>query len=239
MPRGPDAKDRTWFGTEAIPTLARAVAELSWLLTRGYALPSALDLVGDRYQLRRRQRAAVGRAAASDASLDGRRQARVDAAAWRARRLLIDGFNVLITTEVGLEGGPVVVGRDGASRDLAGVHGTYRSIRSTRRALGLLLSAAARHEVASCHWFFDRGVSNSGRMAERVRAMMDEAGMDGTAEVVTSPDRILKRRTGIVCTSDGPLLDRVPAWTDLPRHALEGTAIWRVDLRGTHDAGGL
>lgn len=149
--------------------------------------------------------------------------------------MLIDGFNVLITTEVGLEGGPVVTGRDGASRDLAGVHGTYRSIASTRRAIGLLLAAARQHGVDSCHWFFDRGVSNSGRMAERVRSMMHEVGMAGEADVATSPDRIVKRRTGIVCTSDGPILDRVDAWTDLPRVALEGTPVWRVDLGDGRD----
>jgi len=230
MPRGPGARDESWFGERAIPTLAQAVEELGWLLSRGYAMPSALALVGDRHQLTRRQRTAVWRASASDESLVLRRRSFVPASAWSGRELLIDGFNALITTEVGLEGGPVLVGCDGASRDLAGVHGTYRAIASTRRAIEMLLAAAASHDARACHWLFDRGVSNSGRMAERVRDMMRDARMEGDAAVVTSADPLLKRRPGIVCTSDGPILDRVSAWTDLPRYALDDTAVWRIDL---------
>lgn len=230
MPRGPEARDRTWFGEAAAPTLARAVAELSWLLTRGYALPSALELVGDRYQLRRRQRAAVRRAAAADDKVGRRRETRVPPDAWNGRVLLIDGFNALITTEVALEGGPVFVGRDGATRDLAGIHGTYRATSSTPRAITLLLGAARARGVRSCHWYFDRQVSNSGRTAERVRVAMDGDGMEGDALVVASPDGLLMRRAGIVCTSDAPVLDRVEAWTDLPAHALDGIPTWRIDL---------
>ncbi len=232
MPRGPDARDARWFGEGAVPTLSRAVGELSWLLSRGYALPSSLALVGDRHQLRRRQRAAVWRAAASDDSVATRRRAHVPASGWSGRELLIDGFNALITIEVGLEGGPVLVGRDGASRDVAGVHGTYRAIPSTERAIRLALDAGGRHGASACHWFFDRNVSNSGRTADRVRALMREVGLGGEVAVVDSADPLLKRRQGIVCSSDGPVLDRVAAWTDMPGEALGDVAYWRIELGG-------
>src|SRR4051794_2900931 len=57
--RGPGPQDRDWFGGDARPALKAAVSDLSWLLSRGYAGPSALKLVGDRYRLVERQRAAV------------------------------------------------------------------------------------------------------------------------------------------------------------------------------------
>src|SRR5690349_15149262 len=61
--RGPGPKDPIWFGGDARDALRAAVADLSWLLSRGYTVPSALNLVGDRYQLVERQRLAVIRSA--------------------------------------------------------------------------------------------------------------------------------------------------------------------------------
>src|SRR4051794_12700876 len=56
--RGPGPQDPEWFSSEARPDLAQATADLSWLLSRGYAEPSSLKLVGDRYRLVERQRVA-------------------------------------------------------------------------------------------------------------------------------------------------------------------------------------
>ena len=64
--RGPDPRDAEAFGAAAWPALREAVHELSWLLGRGYAIVSALKLVGDRWSLTERQRMAVRRAACSD-----------------------------------------------------------------------------------------------------------------------------------------------------------------------------
>ena len=94
--RGPGPKDPDWFGADARPILATAVADLSWLLTRGYADPSALKLVGDRYQLVERQRTAVLRSSCSDAALIDRHARRVEPEALRGRTLRIDGFNVSV-----------------------------------------------------------------------------------------------------------------------------------------------
>ena len=46
------------FAPERIDALRTAVSELSWLLGRGYQSKSALKLVGDRHNLRERQRLA-------------------------------------------------------------------------------------------------------------------------------------------------------------------------------------
>ncbi len=64
--RGPDPRDGDLFGPSYWPALREAVADLSWLLGRGYAPVSALKLVGDRWSLTERQRQAVRRAAFSD-----------------------------------------------------------------------------------------------------------------------------------------------------------------------------
>ena len=57
--RGPHPEDAKLFAPAAWPALREATAELCWLLSRHYAAPSALKLVGDRHQLSARQRAAL------------------------------------------------------------------------------------------------------------------------------------------------------------------------------------
>ena len=65
MARGPHPRDERDLGQAAVPALREAVADLGWLLGRGYAAVAALKLVGDRLQLSRRQRQAVLRSSAS------------------------------------------------------------------------------------------------------------------------------------------------------------------------------
>src|SRR5262249_43058029 len=78
MPRGADPEDAELFAPRWIPVLRTATAELSWLLSRGYAETSALALVGNRHALRRRQRDAVRRCACADAAREARLARRVD-----------------------------------------------------------------------------------------------------------------------------------------------------------------
>src|SRR5262245_31343407 len=66
--RTPHPEDARLFAPDTWPALRSAVAELSWLLTRGYAEPSALKLVGDRYNLCVRQRIAVMRCSCTDSA---------------------------------------------------------------------------------------------------------------------------------------------------------------------------
>jgi len=126
--RGPHPNDRALFAPENLPALRSATGDLSWLLERGYVIQSALKLTGDRYALTARQRAAVSRCACPhERALERARRMQPSAALANAE-LVIDGFNVLTTLEVALSGGVVMVGRDAVMRDIAGVHGSYRSV---------------------------------------------------------------------------------------------------------------
>src|SRR4051812_15710646 len=100
--RGPGPQDLAWFSPDARPQLVAAVADLSWLLSRGYAEASSLKLVGDRYRLVERQRIAVLRSSCSDEALASRRGRRVDVEAMRGQPLRLDGFNLILTLESAL-----------------------------------------------------------------------------------------------------------------------------------------
>jgi hypothetical protein len=211
--RGPGPKDPDWFSPEARPDLAAAVGDLSWLLSRGYAEPSSLKLVGDRYRLVERQRVAVLRSACSDESLACRHANRLSA--LRGRPLRIDGFNLILTLESALGGGVVLGGRDGCFRDLASVHGTYRRVEETQPALELAARWLAEWGAGSCTWFLDAPVSNSGRLAAMIRAMGWEA------EVVPDPDKLLAVPGGPIATADAGILDRCGPWVNLARLLVE------------------
>jgi hypothetical protein len=211
--RGPGPQDSGWFHADARPNLVSAVADLSWLLSRGYAETSSLKLVGDRYRLVERQRVAVLRSSCSDKALAIRRSRRVEHESLDGRSLRIDGFNLLLTLESAFGGGVVLGGRDGCYRDLASVHGTYRRVEET----GLALDLAARWLVAwgagPCEWLLDAPVSNSGRLAALIRAVHP----GWSAVVVPDPDAILIQSGALVVSADSAVLDRCGEWVNLAR----------------------
>jgi hypothetical protein len=227
--RGPGPQDPTWFSVEVRPGLRAAVADLSWLLSRDYAVPSALKLVGDRYRLVERQRVAVLRSACSDAALAARRSRERDPHTLLGQPLRIDGFNLILTLESALGRGVVLVGRDGCYRDLASVHGTYRKVEETRPALELAARLLAAWDVGPCTWLFDAPVSNSGRLAAMVRTI----GPGWSAEVVADPDALLATPGAVAATADAGVLDRCGEWTNLARALVEAgvPGAFVVDLR--------
>jgi hypothetical protein len=219
--RGPDPRDGKAFGPSTVPALRGAVADLSWLLGRGYAIVSAVKLVGDRWSLTERQRLAVRRAACSDNALAGRLERRTAAADLDGRILLIDGFNVVTTVEAALGGGVILGCRDGTFRDIAGVHGTYRKVAETMPAVELIGARLWELAVSQARWLFDRPVSNSGRIQALLLAAAKSSGWAWTVELVDDPDPVLRNSVEVVATADSAILDHCKRWFNLARDVIE------------------
>jgi hypothetical protein len=219
--RGPDPRDEVAFGPSAWPALHGTVVDLSWLLSHGYAPVSALKLVGDRWSLTERQRKAVSRSACSDERRERRIASQVPANSIAGREILIDGFNVLTTIEAALGGAVVLMCRDTACRDIAGMHGSYRKVAETLPALDKLATVLASLGIGRCRWLFDRPVSNSGRIRGVVLEAAKERGADWSVELVDDPDPILARSAEIVVTADSAILDGGPLWLNLARVVIE------------------
>lgn len=232
--RGPHPSDAELFGERALPALRSATADLSWLLGRVYATTSSTALVGDRHALAKRQRGAVARCAASDASVRARREKEVAPEALRGTELWIDGYNVLTTVEAALAGGVVLRARDGCLRDVASVHGSWRRVEETEPALRAIGAEMAREGVARAHWLLDRPISNSGRLRA---LLLDVAAREEHAwevSLVTNPDPVLAACEAIVVTSDSVVLDACRAWTNLAARVVATgvPSAWRIDLSG-------
>src|SRR5262245_17557952 len=231
--RGAHPEDQRLFDAALLPTLRRSVADLSWLLSRGYAAAASLKLVGDHFALKERQRLSIARAACSDRQRESRERARLPIESVNGQDLLIDGFNIIVTTEAALSGGVLIRCRDGCVRDMSSVHGSYRSVAETEEAIRLISETLLGAEPASAVWLLDRPVSNSGRLAQRIREMAAERNWPWSVEVVMNPDKVLRSSGQIVVTSDSYILDGVNGWINLGEILITQrlSEAWVVDLR--------
>ncbi len=234
--RGPNPDDSRLFAPELLPVLREAAADLNWLLNRGYPGTAAQTLVGDRYQLAARQRTAIARCACSDLQLKQRTGTQVRCDALAGRPLELDGYNVLTTVEAALAGGVILAARDGAVRDMASMHGSFRRVEETRPALELIGRMTAALGVSGCRWYLDRPVSNSGRLKTVMEDTARQHGWNWAVELVANPDALLIASQQIIATADSAVLDRCRAWHNLARETIArfvpGARI--VDLRSEH-----
>lgn len=230
--RGAHPEDPKLFGEAQLPALRAAVHDLSWLLTREYPQRAALKLVGDRYRLTERQRIAVSRAACADPETVRRAAARVPLEGLCGRDLAVDGFNLIISLEAALSGAVLLRCRDGCTRDIASIHGSYRSVEETEPAIRLIGEFLQPLELASVHWLLDSPISNSGRLAARLREISGERGWNWTVETLFNPDQALVAGTAVVASSDSVVLNGAKRWVDLlsPLIVHRLPAAWWVDL---------
>jgi hypothetical protein len=219
--RGPHPEDAKLFAPAAWPQLRHATEDLCWLLSRDYAMPSALKLVGDRYQLAVRQRAAVERCACAETSRAQREARQVGADRLTGQALWLDGYNVLTTIEVALGGGVILSACDRTYRDIASMHGTYRKVAETLPALELLGRMASIYGAATWIWYLDRPVSNSGRLKKIMADLAAERSWPWQVELVQNPDAVLAATAEIVVTADSVVLDRCQQWFNLTREVID------------------
>lgn len=260
--RGPHPDDGRLFDPSQHTRLRRAVAEFSWLLSRGYARDSGLKLVGDRHCLTARQRMAVQRSSCSDESLEVRSAKRLAPTCVSNQRLGVDGYNLLITVECALSSALILIGRDGCCRDIAGIHGTYRKVDETRPAVELIVDYLADLTPQRVDFYIDRPVSNSGRLKALIADVLEARANAGpkeakdrfmlgdqggspalgstlwNIELVSSPDAILVDYPGLVASGDSVILDGCNEWVNLAGDLLETrlSKVWKVDLRSTDTA---
>jgi hypothetical protein len=230
--RGAHPADAELFAADELAKLRQAVVDLCWLLSRGYNMTSSLKLVGDRYGLRERQRLAVSRSACSDQDRQRRKDHCIPVDQIRDQPVTVDGFNLIITVEAALSGGPLLIGVDDCIRDLSSVHGSYRSVEETDRAITMIGDALVKLSPSSVHWLLDRPVSNSGRLAAKLKDLASRSNWPWVVEVVFNPDAAIISSPAIAITSDSPILDRVSRWSNLKSHLLAHLpAAWTLDLR--------
>lgn len=224
---------------------AAAVADYSFLRDRGYPSRPAVDLVGDRYRLPRRQRTILYRGVCSIAEAEDRLPRIASRQEVGGAHLILDGYNVLLILYHYLVGYPVFLCRDGLVRDAGLSHG--RSARKDRLAdvagrLFSVLLGSKNHVPARVTVVLDEAVSHSKDHAGIVRQTWSSALERAAIEVpedTPHPSELLvilspradatlvdagpgKGCVGYLATSDSQVIERssLPI-VDLPRWTLE------------------
>lgn len=214
--RGKEGRDDLLFGTEKMRTrIIEACTDMHYLLSRGFAEKSSVQLVGNRYRLNARQQQVLQGMSASQEQINLRIKTNVDALSLKGETIIIDGFNLLIILESALSGAYVFKGLDGCFRDIAGVHGTYKRVNQTLDVLKMIGDYLKRQEVDKVIWILDKPVSNSGRLKGILYEIADEQGYRWDVFLENNPDKIVAESKHIGVSSDAWVLDRLERWFNL------------------------
>ena len=229
--RGFDPDDVKIFSKESIEKLKIAQEEIQWLLDRGYKLKQIIEFVGNHHLLSARGRTALQRTTASTVDYKRRKSTILPFECAKDGCLYVDGFNLIITLEVALSGSPILLGKDGVFRDLAGLRGTYRLIDKTDIALNLIGKILKELYVPIVKFYLDSPVSNSGRLKSKILECSVKWGMPVEVELIPNVDAVLAVNERIV-TGDSIILDECKSWFNLSRKIIEDNIqdAWIIDL---------
>lgn len=219
--RGKQSSDDKLFAPKWHPIFTEAINDLSYLLTRGYAENSALQIVGNHYKLNKRQRNAVMRMSCSAQSITNRHQSESSVVDLKGQIVELDGFNILILLESILSGAFILKGRDGLYRDISSVHGSYKRVLKTEQAILLIGNALKELQIQSAKWYFDQPVSNSGRLKTRLLEISEAHQFNWQVELAFNPDKILAESQHIIISSDGWILDNAQRWFNLGAYIIK------------------
>lgn len=212
--RGFDSQDSRWFSPTELVKLRQANHDITWLINRGYKFENSVTFVSNRFLFSNRQREALKRTICTKQQRVTRAAKKQSLTKLKDGPIYIDGFNLIITLEVALSRGTLVVGNDGCLRDLAGLRGTYKLIEQTDQALRLIADFLNRYDVPKVIFYLDAPVSNSKNLKSRILSIMNLFCIPTEVELVPNADCVLSKRERIVST-DAILLDQCISYFDL------------------------
>lgn len=208
------------FGERFYEKLRNAYCDLNDLLTKGYAINAALNLVGNHYCLNKRQQDALRRSTASQLQIDRIKANEIDKSSVKDKTILIDGFNLIISIESALSGAYIFKCADGTFRDLSGVHGTYKRVKQTNLALQLIGETLQLLEPEKVVWILDKPVSNSGRLKMLILKTALELNNKWEVILDNNPDTYIVDKKKVAISADGWIIERVN-WFNLAGFIIE------------------
>jgi len=204
-------------------SLLKAASDLRYLLDKNYDRKGAVTFVGNHYQLIKADREILKRGVYPDSVAKARRNKLLKPEMLNNRPLAVDGHNVVITVESALLGRTLIASDDGLIRDTAGIHGSYRQQKITRKALELILNFLKAITPEFVLFLFDAPLSQSGELALTVTKNLSLYGLQGMARAVPVPEKELYDFQGPVASSDSVIIDRVKEPFDLAGQIIRKT----------------
>ncbi len=184
----------------------RAVADIRYLLDRGYPQKGAVSFVCNHYRLDDKARHLLSRTVIPVEISEKRRTKFLRCDEIEGSIVVIDGYNILIGMESVLEKRAYLCD-DRVIRDVKGTFRNYRTSDNTERAVEVILRFLKEKAPAYVCFLFDAQISKSGMLAKSLKERIKEAGLNGDARTSKHVDYDLKSSKYIVATSDGVILD--------------------------------
>ena len=195
--------------------LKLAAADFLYLLDHEYPRSASLQLVGNRHNLDRLHREILHRGIFAREEAKQRRNRLIGPEELVDRKLLVDGHNVIITTESRFAGRPLIAANDGFIRDVAGISHRYRISPLTHEAIDNIFRLLHNHPPSETLFFLDAPIRQSGELAAILRTALKRWNLTGDAQALKVPEKELIGGKGIVASSDSAILDGVKQAFDL------------------------
>lgn len=220
--RGKNTGDDTLFSPQKqVDKLKQAAQDMQYLLSRGYAEKASSELVGNHYRLKARQIQALRGVSASELQIQNRKSKELGISDLKGNTIYLDGFNVLILLESLLSEAYIFEGTDGCFRDLSGVHGTYKRVNQTQRAIEWVALFYKKSQSENLIWIFDKPVSNSGKIKQIIVDFAKENHLNWQVELEFNPDKYLAENAEIMVSSDAWILDNCRNWFNLVGYLID------------------
>lgn len=222
-----------------------ACEDYRYLLDRGYPSKSALDMVGNHYQLSRDERLMLFRGIRSTASVVETEQRLLELPLCAAKNstpvqtqvqiagtllsrsslsLIIDGYNVLGTILSYLLGRMLFIANDGIIRDIGAFHGKFSKNASLfENAMHALAKTCMTYFGECMHKIYlDEPVSESAAHKLQLLSIFQKLNSNIQVIIIPSADfGLINSHEGILCTSDSVIIDATKEMLlDLPRLVL-------------------
>ena len=207
--------------------LREAATDLRHLLNRGYSRKSAIDLVGNRWNLDREERHILYRAIFSNDEIKARQWNEIFIEEITDKTIAIDTYNILITIESFLKGLQTIYADDQYLRDISKVSSKYRESEYTLQVIQLILKKLKPYHPKNLLFFLDKDISHSGELAGLIQTELNKLNLSGNAETVPSSDKAVVSNGEIVISNDRIVLENAMAHLNL-------TSLIIKDFEETH-----
>lgn len=199
-----------------------ACRDYFYLIDRNYPERGTLKIIGDRYRLSGDQRTVLYRGISS-AEKSVYRKEKVVYLNRTVDKLIVDGYNVLLTIMNYRLGRTMFISTDGILRDAGSLRGRIRQEDILAECAGLLMGYIAGIKPVRVEFFLDSPVSHSESHASLIRAALKNYRLDGDCHVVRSADHELKSfKEGVIATSDTVIIEKsVLPVADLAHYTLK------------------
>ncbi len=210
--------------------LKEAANDLRYLLNRRYNRKSAIELVGNRWNLNHDERHILYRTVFSYDELKARTMNEVKIEEIKGKIVSIDTYNILITIESCLKGLLILAADDGYIRDISQVYNKFKPSIHTISIIQTIIKHIKPYQPKSVLFYLDQSISKSGELAAKIRNELERFKLEGNADTVPSSDQAVIANGEIVISNDRIVLENSVSHLNLISLIIEDLSPSEINL---------